>query len=461
MRMAICTALLLVGLVVGHPAFGGEVSAASAPTASQAAKADELVKVAGALADLHRFDESIGALTLALAQDPKNGVALALRAIAYGWTNRIPEASVDLAAAEKLLPDSAILHRVRAIIANRRSDQETELRELTKSLQFEPGNPFALNFRANIYLERRQFEAAMVDAEAYIRADPDEPDAFLLKAYVLADQQRWTDVRKQLAILTGRFAREPRALAAAAKVYLTTGDRAHAMETANSAIRLDDSFYYVWRVRAKIRAKSDTAGRRLDLMSAIALAPGDLGLETDLGLLDFDNHAWAAALQHFNKVIAVDKRDFGVLAYRALTHLKLGDSVKAQADYETAKSFVSGPDDFQLICWVFAHEGMQLDWALDVCNHAVAANPQKLSYRTTRGLTHLQRKEDDLALEDYDRAIAINPGSGEAAFGRAIALWRKGRRDEALRERDRALMLSPLIDEAFTNSGLLDLHKTP
>ena len=81
----------------------------------------------GAMADLGRYNEAISTYSLALKQDPNNGIVLANRALAYAWTNRIDEAARDLAAAEKRMADVAVLHRVRAIIANRKSDQDTEL----------------------------------------------------------------------------------------------------------------------------------------------------------------------------------------------------------------------------------------------------------------------------------------------------------------------------------------------
>jgi regulator of sirC expression with transglutaminase-like and TPR domain len=138
----------------------------------------ELIQMGGAMADMKRFDEAITAYTLALQQEPDNWEARADRALAYAWINKLKEASDDLAAAEKIMPESAVSHRVKAILANRRSDEDTELAELTKSLLLEPENPFALSFRASIYAERQQYEAALADAEAYIRARPDEPYAY-------------------------------------------------------------------------------------------------------------------------------------------------------------------------------------------------------------------------------------------------------------------------------------------
>lgn len=429
---------------------------ATGPTKKLVAKADELFQMANALMDLKRFDAAITAYTLALEQDPDNGAALANRALAYAWTNRVKEASDDLAAAEKILPESAILHRVKAILANRRSDQATELAELTKSLGLEPDNPFALSFRASIYAERQQYEAALLDAETYIRARPDEPEAYQMKAELLAAQRKWPLAVAQAELLRSRFSRDSRALASAAEIFGDSGKREDALAVMNQAIALDEGFFYLWKVRAGIRRWDDFAGRRLDLGVALTLAPGDLGIITKLGLLEFAQHNWAAAHARFSEVLEKEPKDFGVLAYRSMTSLKMLKQQAAEKDHAAAIAASSGPGDLSRICWAYGTEGIALDWASAPCDQAVAADPAKASYRVNRGFVRLRLGQPDIALEDFDQAVLTDRNNASAYYGRALSHLRKGDRDRANREREQALSIKPTIDETFVAQGLGD-----
>lgn len=425
------------------------------------ASPDDLVRMAGTLLGMKRFDEAITASTLALEEEPENPDALFNRAIAYAWTNRLEEATRDLDAAEKIAPGTAVAHRVRAILADRRSDLDTELAELSKSLLLEPNNPFALDFRSSIYIQRRQYEAALADAEAYVRAEPQEVDGYERKARILKAQQKWPLALEQADLIAARFGSDPRALASAAGIYGDSGNRHKALALLERAIALDEGSYYLWTTRAGLRRWDDYAGRRLDLQAAIRLAPDDVSIIALLGLLEFDTKNWKAADARFSAALDKYPKDFGVLAYRSMSRYKMGDLGGARKDYDAAIAVASGGDDFSSVCGFLAARGVALDWALAACDRAVSIDPEKPDYRIERGLTKLRQGDLDGAIADYDRAIAINPDRAFAHYGRALAYLRKGNRDVAATARGHALAIEPTIDETFAAYGLDDFVAGP
>lgn len=422
------------------------------------ASAQQLVQMANALADLKRFDEAITAYSLALQQMPKSGEIYANRALAYAWINHVDEASSDLKMAEHLLPDSAILHRVRAIIANRRSDERLELAELTKSLEFEPHNPFALTFRAHIYQGHGQYTEALQDADALIRVQPNEPYAYEMKARLLGEQRRWSEATAIAESLKLRFPVEPRALASAAQIFRDAGNFTQAMGTIDHAIQLNNNLYILWDQRAEVRRPDDYLGRQSDLETALRLAPGDLGLITKLGLAAFDQGKWSDAKERFTQVINQEPKDFGLLAYRALAFLKLDAPDNAANDYKAALAVASGPGDFNRICGVFAREGIATDWALATCDKAVTAQPDKPYFRVNRGLARLRANDVAGARSDFDIAIAKDANSSEAYYGRAVASLRSGEQASAVKDRQTALSIDPNVDEYFIAHRMSDLR---
>lgn len=418
---------------------------------------DEMIEIAGELMDVSRWDEAIQIFTLALEIEPNNGLAHAGRALAYGWTNRLDEASRDLAAAEKGIPGRAIIHRVRAIIADRRSDEETQLYELSKSLELEPDNPMALRFRAWILHRRGKEAEALADAEAYIRARPQDPDAYALKADLLRAQHKRDLAAEEAKHLATLFPGNDYATSTAARIYAALGDRTRALQEITSAINENPDVSHYYKLRAKFRRWDDVAGRRKDLEAALALQPNDLGTITEMAVLDFQQQRWSQAIANFSIILTLEPKDYGVMAYRAMAREKLGDKQNAARDFDSAMAAASGAADFDLICEALAYEGVALDRALNACNRAIELNPDEGWYRNTRGLVELRLGRIENALADFDFAIADDNRLAHPFYGRALARWRKGDRPAALEDLKQARSIAPDIDEKYRRHGFTDL----
>ena len=459
MRVArIASMMLLVGTAgsahIGSPdpVMMPEVVA----TTRQVRNAAELVELGNSLLGVSHYDEAITAFTEALRIEPDHGIALAHRALAYAWTNRLEEAGRDLKAAEGIIPDHAVIHRVRALIAMRLSDFETAIDEWSTSLAKEPGNPISLKHRAYIYQRQGNDGAALADAETYISTNPESPDGYVLRARILVGQQERALAIAEANRLADLFPNDAYSLAAAAQIYDALADRGRALEVLSKAISIDPDDFYYHLLRADVRPWDDFAGRRADLEAALRLDPRNGDVVTRLGLLDFKQQRWTAAVAKFSAVLDEEPNDFGLLAYRAAAHLSAGNRSLALRDFEAASGVASGPDDFSLMCSVFARENVALEWALDACNRAVASNEKESEYRANRGLVKLRLGRLDEALTDYNAAIAADDREATAYYGRALVCWRQGEKEAAEVDRKQAIALDPAITDTFREYGFTD-----
>jgi tetratricopeptide (TPR) repeat protein len=408
------------------------------------------------LLDRRSYQDAIELFTNVLVRIPDYGPALAQRALAYAWTNRLVEATRVIDAAARAMPESVLLHTVRATIAERRSDDRTAITEYTSALALEPGNQHALRSRAYIYQRAANHAAALADAETYIAAWPDSVDGYILKADLLVRQRERARAAAEADRLMREFPHDDQFLAAAAAIYDSLSDRRHAMAAMDGVIARNPDLFVLRLYRAGFRRWDDFAGRRADLDAALRLAPGHADVLTQLALLDFKEGKWRDAIARFSSILASEPRDFGVLAYRAMAYLNAGEQALAERDYRAAMTASEGADDFSLICGSLAHEGFALEWALEACNRAVALNADDSIYRANRGLVELRLGRLDAALADYDRAIAADARRAGGHYGRAVVHHRRGEQQAAATDRAEALAIDPGIAETFQSYGFTD-----
>jgi tetratricopeptide (TPR) repeat protein len=454
-------AILFIGLLL----FSGEFEAQSVSQEGASASApgrrlsiEEQMNEGRAQLDAHRYDEAIQTFNHVLERIPDFGPALANRALAYAWTNRLDEATRDVDAAARTMSDTAVVHRVRGYIAQRRSDDVTANAELSRSLELEPGNQLALRSRAFIFQRAGNHAAALADANTDIDAHPDDPDAYVTRADLLIGQQQHPQAEAEARRLTELFPGNAYALASAARIYDALANRDRAMAAINEAIRLEPDEAYYLATRAAIRRRDDLAGRRADLEAALAAYPGDGDILTNLGLVDFRERKWSDAVARFSAVLALEPRDFGLLAYRSMARLNAGQRALAEQDFRTAMTASSGADDFSLVCGVFAKEGVALDWSMEACNRAVSLNANESTYRAHRGLAELRLGQLEAALADYNAAIQADPRRADGFYGRALVLRRRGDQQASAADHARALAIDEGIDEEYQQYGLNDFH---
>lgn len=423
-------------------------------TVAEESPDDAEAALGGSLMDKGKFDDAILLFDAILKRSPRHGNALAGRALAYGWTNRLEETERDLRAAEAVIPNAAVLHRIRAVLADRRSDDATLISETTKSLAKEPGNVFALRFRASAYQRARREPEAMADADAYITAHADDPDAYVFKADISIRQQKRTVALEVARRLKQEFPGDAYAITAAARVFDRLGERDEALQLVAQAIMIDPESYYYYYLRAGMRRWDDLAGRLADLETSIRLDPNDENTLTQLGIVAFKLRRWNQSVIHFTSVLNKEPKDFGVMSYRAMAYLNAGDRAAAKSDFDAAMLAASGSDDFSLICWALGREGQALEWAATACDKAVGLKERKSEYRANRGLVRLRLGRLPAALEDYDAAVAADDRIATNYYGRAIVRQRTGDVEGAKTDRARALAIDPTIAETYEAYGL-------
>ena len=189
-------------------------------------------------------------------------------------------------------------------------------------------------------------------------------------------------------------------------------------------------------------------GEFFDALHLLALALSELGRNN-------------AALDNYDRALAVRPDDAEALYNRGNTLHKLGRLEQALESYERALAV--GADFAEALNnrGVVLQKLGRFEEALESCEQALAVGPQYPEALHNRGNTLQELGRFEQALASYEQALALRPGYAEALDNRGNALRALGRFDEAMECHEQALAVRPDFAEAFYNRGntLRDLKR--
>ncbi len=105
-------------------------------------------------------------------------------------------------------------------------------------------------------------------------------------------------------------------------------------------------------------------------------------------------------------------------------------------------------------CWARATGNLDLEDALNDCNHALQLQIENASFANSRALVRLRRGELDRAIADYGYALERDPKNPTSLYGRGLAKLGKGLAAAGKTDLDAATAIDPKIVQRFAGWGL-------
>lgn len=186
-----------------------------------------------------------------------------------------------------------------------------------------------------------------------------------------------------------------------------------------------------------------------DPQTAIALArtaaaSGHRDAQLTLADLLRANDRHAEAVEVLDGLIAQDPGDWRLLYARGVSHERLKDWEKAEADLQAALAIEPGdPELLNYLGYSWIDRGERLAEALAMVEKAVAANPKSGAMVDSLGWAHYRLGDYKKAVETLEQAVELEAGDPEINNHLGDAYWRVGRRDEAMFQWRRVLTLDP------------------
>lgn len=327
---------------------------------------------------------------LAIDEDQPQGNFLKGRLLALSGGDR--EGAIEAFSSVIDAPEDAVESemRARALIyrANLRSDAEEKLADYDRAVELRPSDPDIVRSRAVFHLRNNRLDEAVEDFRRASELQPDHADThealglaliaqgnldgalaefkkaaelapddvspLLNQARVLGGQRKYAE---SLSMLEKALSIDPESvpvLLFRAQVHVQNQDTEKALKDLDEVLRLrPDRTEALW-LKAGILRESDRMDEAVQLLQdGVERAPEDVGLLTQLGVLQLINENYTAAVDAFSKVLQLDSDNVGALRGRSDAYLSIGEHKQAIEDYDRALALA--PEDSTVLnnlAWV-------------------------------------------------------------------------------------------------------------
>jgi tetratricopeptide (TPR) repeat protein len=203
-------------------------------------------------------------------------------------------------------------------------------------------------------------------------------------------------------------------------------------------------------------ARCDAAVGKYDEAMARLKAAADASLKAELAALSFDRGDYAAAQEHADKALELDKNNAPArwtLAELHRVHGRLDDALKGYewfVDYYNDAKEIKDPDALR---YVGLGAAQYARWKRNASQFRFLVNklyPQALKLEKNywpanleAGLLFLEKYNDRDATTELNAALAINPNSAEVHAARAKLALQDFELDRAITSLDRAIEINP------------------
>ena len=287
-------------------------------------------------------DRAIADFTRAIALEP-NHIRYELRAWSYIAKADWPHALADLDAMQRIAPNPAGVHVLRAGVYHLQGQFDRALAEYDKSLAIDPQNVQALAGRGDTRREKGSFDGAIADLSQAIRLDPEGKNFYPCTRGYLTRSQAYRAKganARALADIDAALRLDPNAALNyrfRADLHHNMGDDEAAEADYDRCLQLDPYDSFAWAGRCVARtARHKLDGALADADECLRLNPAFTWGYHFRGRTHAARGDLDAAIADFNEALRRDPRMMHSLRERASVYAKKGETKKAEADLAAA-----------------------------------------------------------------------------------------------------------------------------
>lgn len=335
---------------------------------------------------------------------------------------------------------------------------DAAIQNLDQALAQEPDLQSALNLRASLHIDQRNYAQALLDLDRSIALAP-SAWAFYERGrvHLFKNVPRRGDVETAIRDFDDALALRPdypEAMFDRAFAYLQGHDYPRAAAEFSKVIRLG-----TYRLGAAYRYRSDARQRNGELLAALAdisraaeLDPTDRGNLVQRSIIFRDLKRYPEAMHEIDRAIAME-RDIGALVTRStlLYHMQRYDEAIADMAEVIEKDPAAGAYSDRAL-----YRMAKRDYAAALADidEALKLDARHVPTLRLRYQTKALQGDHPGVVESLDAYLAIEPNSVEALLLRGQYSYNSGKVESAAADFDRAIKLAPKNPEAHWGRGI-------
>jgi tetratricopeptide (TPR) repeat protein len=396
-------------------------------------------------------DEAVSELAGALTGGTGDAEILAARARLELELGKIDAAQKDIEEA-KLKGGGPEVISTEAAIASAKGDYGAAAKLLSDLIDVDPQNGQAFAERAEQLVKLNRFTDALADSDRAIALGFLTPELRVMRANAFMLSGNRAAVAKEADALIRENPTSEFAFVAAAMTYSALNRREDAMKNLDRAIAINPA-PYIYLNRARVRPRSDAAGRMADLDVALQKAPNDTdGLSLKASEL-VRAGKYQDAIRIYDQITQLEPDQGWPVLGKAAAMYKSGQTAEAEKVYALRRDRAQSIEDLNDLCGSESSAGATSVAAIKDCESALERAPANTRAISSMALMKLRLKDFDGAIVLYNRLMALRQ-SASAYMGRSIAHAGKGEKGPAATDKAQALAISSDAADEFADYGL-------
>lgn len=285
-----------------------------------------------------------------------------------------------------------------------------ELKAVNEKLKADPNSGELYNERAKIYIQLKQFDAAVGDAKRSIKIDSTKADYHLtlVDAYFADNKTRLA--KETLELTVKKFPENTEGLLKLGELFFLVRQYENALTQINKALKIDDRIARAYYLKGSVfKEMGDTTKAVSSMQTAIEQDNKYYDAFVDIGLL-YAVKKNPLAFQYFDNALRLKPGNNNVMYAKAKLLQDMNKIPEAIAEYD--KMLAINKDNAMVLYNLGAitlDKKNDAEKAIDYFSKAIAVDPKYTEAYFARGVCYEVLKDVSNAKADYNMCLQVTP----------------------------------------------------
>lgn len=285
-----------------------------------------------------------------------------------------------------------------------------ELKSVNEKLKADPNSAELYNERAKIYIQLKQFDAAVGDAKRSLKIDSTKVDYHLTLVDAYFADNKTRQAKETLELIVKKFPDNIEGLLKLGELFFLVRQYENALTHINKALKIDESMARAYYLKGSVfKEMGDTTKAVSSMQTAIEQDNKYFDAFVDIGLL-YAIKRNPLAFQYFDNALRLKPGNDNVMYAKAKLLQDMNKIPEAIAEYE--KMLAINKDNSMVLYnlgAIYLDKKKDAEKAVDYFSKAVAVDPKYTEAYFARGVCYEVLKDIPNAKADYNMCMQITP----------------------------------------------------